>query len=189
MAYDLLAAKHAEPEKWSTIGQFTAVLTQAADLLPYIAEEENGGNHAKWVAYCNSLTTDLRALYGFMLGPRNERDAHRTDFVQKWTPSKSDARRRLDKFIDFIHVHRAHFSRKRFADLYPAIEDWVPAEYLERGRITAKGYAQALTDYLDVVDEFIQRLPPDSLEQRAFRGASSAARYKINEFLGTEPQV
>jgi hypothetical protein len=185
MVDDLLTARRAEPEKWSAVGQFTAVLDQAVGLLPYIAAEEDGGSHVQWVAYTNSLTTDLRALYGFLLGPRNERDAHRTDFVQKWTPSKSDARRRLDKFIDFIHVHRAHFSRKRFTDPSPDIEDWVPPEYLEKRRIKAKGYAQALTDYLDVVDEFVQQLPQDSLEQQAFRGAASSARNKVNRFLGS----
>lgn len=91
MVDDLLTARRAEPEKWSAIGQFTAVLDQAVGLLPYIAAEEDGGSHVQWVAYTNSLTTDLRALYGFLLGPRNERDAHRTDFVQKWTPSKTSS--------------------------------------------------------------------------------------------------
>ena len=59
MGDDLLTARRAEPEKWSAIGQFTAVLDQAVGLLPYIAAEEDGGSHVQWVAYTNSLTTDL----------------------------------------------------------------------------------------------------------------------------------
>jgi hypothetical protein len=190
MPDELLAAPRAEPAKWSAIGQFTATLNHIANLLPYIAQYENDlGHHALRVACTDSFLSDFRAHYSFMLGPRDPRDAHRTDFLQRWKPTRSAGVRRLEQFIRFIHIQRAHFSWERFRDTPHDIEDWVPREYLEKRRLSSRKLAKALSDYLDVVDEFVANLPKDSLEQRAFRTAAFNARYKVNKFLGLPPPL
>lgn len=172
------------PLRHAAIGQFASLLDHLASLLPHIAEHEDQHQYHVRLACTNSFTTDLRALYGFMLGPQKSRDVHRCDFLRAWTPSQSRARKRLDKFVGFIDAHRDHFSKRRFAADFHRIEEWVPNEYLQGQRLTARGYAYALSDYLAVLDEFVAQLPPGSDEQRLFCGAAFNARYKVDEFLG-----
>jgi hypothetical protein len=171
------------------IGHFTMLLGQCAAVLPYIAEYEDGrGPDAVWDACTNSFATDFRALHGFMFRP-NSRDADRTDFVSPtdWEPSETAATERLKKLANFIDKHRAHLSRKRFKKGRGSICSWVPDEHLDSGRLKAVGYARILTDYLDVLDEFILELPTKSKEQWLFAGASGVARNGVNSFMGLPP--
>lgn len=73
-------------------------------------------------------------------------------------------------------------SWKRFENQNDGIDYLIPAEYLDGRRLTVTGYARALSDYLDVVDEFVQNLPSQSDEQKLFFGAAFNARYKVNAF-------
>jgi hypothetical protein len=173
------------------IGHLTQLLDQCASMLPFIAKYESECLDLVRVACMDSFMIDFRALYGFMLAPLDSkrRDAHRIDYIPDWKPSWTDACRRLKEMTEFVHKHRAHLSWKRFEnwrngkdqkDRKYGIECWTPADYLDAGRLTATSYARILSDYLDVLDEFIKHLPSQSDEQQLFFGAVFNARHKVN---------
>lgn len=88
---------------------------------------------------------------------------------------------------NFVDKHRVHLSWARFESPRGSLSDWVPDEYLDDGRLKAAGFARILTDYLDILDEFILKLPRRSDEQWRFSGATGQARTKVNRFMGLPP--
>jgi hypothetical protein len=179
---------HSLKERLFMIEQFSALLGHCASLLPFIAEDED--KHERyhvWVACNNSFTTDLRALLGFLTADHDSRSAHRTDFCG-WKPNKkAPSVKRLKRLYTFTHVHRAHLSWERFESERSDLSSKIPADYLNDGRLKAAGYARILTDYPDVLDEFILELPRKSKEQWLFAGASGVARNGVNSFMGLPP--
>jgi hypothetical protein len=176
-----------EDPKRTAIGHITYSLDQCASLVPLFAEYEAEHPHLAGAIF-TSFMTEFRVLYSFLLGQLDSkrRDAHQTDFLPKWSPSKSLARQRLKELYDFINVHVAHLSWGRFRTVRN-IEEWIPAQYLDGSRLAAASYARILSDYLDVLDEFIKRLPSKSDEQQLFFGAAFNARHKVNTFMGLPP--
>jgi hypothetical protein len=174
-------------QKRLAIGHFSYLLDQCASLLPYIAQYEAEQLYLIWDACGVKFTTDFRALCGFLIAERQRRDAHGEDFLPGWKPTETSACEHLKEVTNFIHKHRAHLSWQRFENQNDGkfgIERWVPAGYLDAGRLTAASYARILTDYLDVLDEFINRLPSKSDGQQLFFGAAFNARHKVNAFMG-----
>lgn len=173
-----------EDPKRAAIDHITYSLDQCASLVPLLAEYEAEYPHLAGAVF-TSFMTEFRVLYSFLLGQLDSkrRDVHQTDFLSNWSPSKSLARQRLKVLYDFVNVHVVHLSWGRFRAIRN-IEDWLPAEYLDGPRLVAASYARILSDYLDVLDEFIKRLPSKSDEQQLFFGAAFNARHKVNTFMG-----
>jgi hypothetical protein len=166
----------------SIIGQITFSLGHLADMLHYI-DEYYDDNHHLWVACTDSFLLDFRMLYYFLLENRRQgTDAHRFDFldIKAWQRPKTDATKRMAKLADFISKHRAHLSKSRFVPEYQGLE-----EVLGVKRLTAEYLGRVLLDYLDVLDDFIEKLP-DTREsgKRAWLGAAGSARYKTEVALG-----
>jgi hypothetical protein len=167
------------------IGHLTWLLNQCATIIPYIHQYETEGLHPVSDACANSFTTDFRALYGFLIGPkdRKARDAHRRDYAPDWTPSRTAEIKRLEDLKPFIDKHRAHVTWDRVKER-SSIEKSLPPEYLQNRRLIAASYAYILSDYLNILDEFTRNLPTASDEQKLFFSASFDPRAKVNRFMG-----
>lgn len=165
----------------SIIGQVTHHLDHLADMLYYIDEYwyENDGLR---VACTDSFLIDFRMLYYFLLENRQGTDAHRFDFldVKAWQRPKTDATKRMAKLADFISKHRAHLSMSRFVPQYQDLEGLLGVR-----RLSAEYLGRVLLDYLDVLDDFIDKLP-DTIEsgKRCWVSAAYNARYKTEVALG-----
>ena len=134
--------------------------------------DELNYHHHRRIAFVDSFLLDFRALYYFLLGRREESDAHRYDFVdiKAWQRPKTEATKRMDKLVLFISKHRAHLSMSRFVPEYQDLEDLIGVS-----QITAEFLGQVLLDYLDILDDFIDKRPR---AQRAAR-ASGRARHTM----------
>jgi hypothetical protein len=165
------------------IGQITYHLDHMAEMLQAIDEydELNEHDHRR-IAFVDSFLLDFRALYYFLLGPRTAGDAHRYDFVdiQTWQRPRTEATKRMDKLVLFISKHRAHLSMSRFVPEYQDLRDLIGVS-----RITAEFLGQVLLDYLDILDDFIDKLPEGTERGKGFwQGAAYNARYKTETALG-----
>jgi hypothetical protein len=137
-----------------------------AEMLEAIDEyDELNYHHHRRIAFVDSFLLDFRALYYFLLGPREKGDAHRFDFVdiKTWQRPKTEATKRMGKLVLFISKHRAHLSMSRFDPPYPDLEEWIGVP-----SITAEYLAQVLLDYLDILDEFIAHLPEGKESGKGF---------------------
>lgn len=163
----------------SIIGQMSHHLDHMANMLQYIDEYEYA-NHDLCIACTDSFLLDFRALYGFLLGQRGGRDAHRYAFLtmKEWQRPKTAATKRLDSLAKFVSKHRAHLSESRFIQPRQSLQ-----EVLGVPSLAPEYLAQALLDYLDVLDQFIGRLP-DSIGKAAWQSAVFNARYKTEVQLG-----
>jgi hypothetical protein len=165
------------------IGQITHHLDHMAEMLEAIDEyDELNYHHHRRIAFVDSFLLDFRALYYFLLGPREKGDAHRFDFVdiKTWQRPKTEATKRMGKLVLFISKHRAHLSMSRFDPPYPDLEEWIGVP-----SITAEYLAQVLLDYLDILDEFIAHLPEGKESGKGFwHGAAYSARVKTEIALG-----
>lgn len=104
------------------------------------------------------------------------------DFVDKkrWQPPKTDATKRMHNLVVFISNHRAHLSRSRFV---PPSEDL--EELIGVRRITAEFLGEVLLNHLDLLDDFITKLPEGKESGKdAWIGAAFNARYKLKWRLG-----
>jgi hypothetical protein len=166
----------------SIIGQITSSLDHLANMLHYIDECYDDNHHLR-IACTDSFLLDFRMLYYFLLDNRQGTDAHRFDFldIKAWQRPKTDATKRMAKLADFISKHRAHLSMSRFAPEYQNLE-----EILGVKKLTAEYLGRVLLDYLNVLDDFIDKLP-DTREsgKRAWLGAAGSARYKTEVALGS----
>lgn len=166
----------------SIIGQVTSSLDHLANMLCYI-DEYYDENHDLRVACTDSFFLDFRMLYYFLLENRQGTDAHRFDFldIKAWQRPKTDAAtRRMAKLADFISKYRAHLSMSRFVPEYQALEDVLGVK-----RLTAEYLGHVLLDYLDVLDDFIDKLPDNrGSGKRGWLGAAGNARYKTEVALG-----
>jgi len=176
----------------SIIGHITHSLNHLADMLVYIDEyqQDHLTRHSLRIACMDSFLLHFRVLYNFLLGPRGGRrvsgkDAHRLDFLDTstWPRPKTVATKRMEVLADFVSKYRAHLSMGRFVPIYQSLEDILGVR-----RLTAEFLARTLLDYLEVLDDFIGRLP-DTREsgKRAWQGAAYNARYKTEVRLGIRP--
>jgi hypothetical protein len=172
-----------EPKR-SIIGQVTFHLNHLANML-YCIDEHHDEFHVR-IACTDSFLLDFRALYYFLLENRDKkrRDAHRLDFLDEksWQPKKkhSEAAKRMATLAVFISKHRAHLSYSRFEPEYQSLQD-----VLRVRRLTAEYLGQVLLDYLEFLDDFIDKLPDTGESgKRAWIGAAGSARYKTEVALG-----
>jgi hypothetical protein len=167
------------------VGQITHHLDHLAEMLYAIDEyDELNYHHHRRIAFVDSFLLDFRALYYFLLGPRTAGDAHRYDFVdiRAWQRPKTEATKRMDKLVLFISKHRAHLSMNRFVPEYQNLEDLIGVS-----QITAEFLGQVLLDYLDILDDFIAKLPEGAESGKGFwEGAAYNARYKTEIALGVQ---
>jgi hypothetical protein len=171
-----------QPTKW-VVGQITHHWDHLAEMLYAIDEyDELDYHHHRRIAFVDSFLIDFRALYYFLLDRRTAGDAHRYDFVdiRAWQRPKTEATRRMDKLVRFISKHRAHLSMSRFVPEYHDLEDLIGVS-----QITAEFLGQVLLDYLDILDDFIDKLPESTESGKGFwQGAAYSARYKTEIALG-----
>ncbi len=165
------------------VGQITHHLDHLAEMLYAIDEyDELNYHHHRRIAFVDSFLLDFRALYYFLLGPRTAGDAHRYDFVdiRAWQRPKTEATKRMDKLVLFISKHRAHLSMSRFVPEYQDLEDLIGVS-----QITAEFLGRVLLDYLDILDDFIDKLPEGTESGKGFwQGAAYSARHKTEVALG-----
>jgi hypothetical protein len=165
------------------VGQITHHLDHLAEMLYAIDEyDELNYHHHRRIAFVDSFLLDFRALYYFLLGQRTAGDAHRYDFVdiRAWQRPKTEATKRMDKLVRFISKHRAHLSMSRFVPEYQDLESLIGVP-----QITAEFLGQVLLDYLDILDDFIDKLPEGTESGKGFwQGAAYSARYKTETALG-----
>jgi hypothetical protein len=165
------------------VGQITHHLDHLAEMLYAIDEYDAlDYHHHRRIAFVDSFLIDFRALYYFLLDRRTAGDAHRYDFVdiRAWQRPKTEATRRMDKLVRFISKHRAHLSMSRFVPEYHDLEDLIGVS-----QITAEFLGQVLLDYLDILDDFIDKLPEGTESGKGFwQGAAYSARYKTEIALG-----
>ena len=168
-----------EPTR-SIIGQIAHHLSHMAEMV-YAVDESRHDYHRR-IAFVDSFLLDFRALYYFLLGTRDGDNAHRYDFVdiKTWQRPKTKATKRMDKLVLFIGQHRAHLSRSRFVPTDHDLELLVGMP-----RLDAEFLGQVLLDFLDILDDFISKLPDDKeTGQRAWISAAMGARYKTEVALG-----
>jgi hypothetical protein len=162
------------------IGQITHHLNHMAEML--YAIDEAGYEYHRRIAFVDSFLIDFRALYYFLLGPRERGAAHRYDFVdiEKWQRPKTEATKRMDKLALFVSRHRAHLSWSRFVPTYQDLEHLVGIP-----KFSAEFLGRVLLDLLDILDDFIGKLPDDKGSGKwAWTGAAFNARYKTEIALG-----
>jgi hypothetical protein len=168
-----------EPAR-SIIGQITYHLDHMAEMLYAVDEIED---HHRRMACIDSFLIDFRCLYYFLIENRKVDDAHRFDFLgpSEWQPTrKTAAARRMAALVNFISKYRAHLSKSRFDPPRQALEDHIGVS-----RVDGKYLARVLLDYLDILDQFIEKLPDDRNSGKKFwRGAAENARYKTEVALG-----
>jgi hypothetical protein len=164
----------------SIIGQITHHLSHMAEML--YAIDEAGYEYHRRTAFVDSFLIDFRALYYFLLGPGTSKEAHRLYFVDKktWPRPKTDATKRMGKLVDFISMHRAHLNWSRFVRPYQDLEDLIGVR-----RIGAEFLGRVLLDFLEILDDFIDKLPEGKESGKAaWIGAAYNARYKTEVALG-----
>jgi hypothetical protein len=100
--------------------------------------------------------------------------------IKAWQRPKTDATKRMDKLVLFISKHRAHLSMSRFDPPYQNLEDLIGVP-----RLNPEFLGRVLLDYLDILDAFIDKLPPGKESGKgAWIGAAYNARYKAEVALG-----
>jgi hypothetical protein len=162
------------------IGQIAHHLSHMAEMV--YAVDEAGHDYHRRIAFVDSFLLDFRALYYFLLGKRDGDDAHRYDFVdiKTWQRPKTDATKRMDKLVLFIGQHRAHLSWSRFVPTDQDLENLVGIP-----KLSAEFLGRVLLDFLDILDDFISKLPDDKESgKRAWISAAMGARYKTEVALG-----
>jgi hypothetical protein len=168
------------------IGQITHHLSHMSAMV-YAADEARDDYHRR-IAFVDSFLLDFRALYNFLLGPEDSKDAHRYYFVDKktWPRPKTEATKRMRKLALFMGRHRAHLSWGRFVPTDQDLELLVGIP-----RLDAEFLGWVLLDFLDILDDFISKLPDDKESgQRAWISAAMANRYKTEVALGVrEPDI
>jgi hypothetical protein len=163
------------------IGQITHHLDHMAEML-YAIDDKEANNHLRRTAFVDSFLLDFRALYYFLLDKRRDNDAHRYDFVdiKTWQRPKTDATKRMHKLVLFISKYRAHLSMSRFVPEYQELEDLLGVR-----RISAEFLGGVLLDFLEILDDFIDKLPEGKESGKAaWIGAAYNARYKTEVALG-----
>jgi hypothetical protein len=168
-----------EPTR-AIIGQIGHHLAHMAEM-PYAIDELARDQYLRRNAFVDSYLLHFRALYYFLWG-RKRTEVRCHDFVdsKKWQPPKTDATKRMRKLALIISQHRAHLARSRFEPTDQDLENLVGIP-----KFSAEFLAQVLLDYLDVLDDFISKLPDDKESGKdAWITAASAARYKTEVALG-----
>ena len=168
-----------EPQR-AIIGQIGHHLSHLSEMV-YAVDEARHDYHRR-IAFVDSFLLDFRALYDFLLGPGDSKDAHRYYFVDKktWPRPKTDATKRMGKLALFIGKHRAHLSWGRLVPTDQDLELLVGIP-----RLDAEFLGRVLLDFLDILDDFISKLPDDKESgKRAWISAAMGARYKTEVALG-----
>jgi hypothetical protein len=162
------------------IGQITHHLSHMAKML--YAIDEAGNEQDRRTAFVDSFLLDFRALYYFLLGPGTSKAVHRCCFVDSktWPRPKTDETKCMDKLVLTIGKHRAHLDWSRFVPTYQDLENLVGIP-----KFSAEFLGKVLLDFLDILDDFIDKLPEGQESgKRAWIGAAYAARYTTEVALG-----
>jgi hypothetical protein len=86
----------------------------------------------------------------------------------------------MDKLERFISTHRAHLSWRRFVPPYEDLEELIGVR-----RISAEFLGRVLLDFLEILDDFIDKLPEGKeMGKDAWIGAVYGARYQTELALG-----
>jgi hypothetical protein len=86
----------------------------------------------------------------------------------------------MGKLALFIGQHRAHLIWSRFVPTDQDLENLVGIP-----KFSAEFLGRVLLDFLDILDDFISKLPDDKESgKRAWIGAAKGARYKAEVALG-----
>lgn len=148
----------------------------------YAIDELGRHQYLRRNAFVDSFLLHFRALCYFLLGQRDGDNAHRYDFVdiKTWQRPKTQATKRMDKLVLFISKYRAHLSMSRFVPEYQELEDLLGVR-----RISAEFLGGVLLDFLEILDDFIDKLREGKENGKdAWIGAAYNARYKTEVALG-----
>jgi hypothetical protein len=161
----LAAEPHGLPDPTTAIiGQIGLHLSRMAEMV-YAIDEAEYQDHRR-TAFVDCFLLDFRALSYFLWGGKST-EVRCYDFVdiKNWQPRKTDATKRMHKLAVIVSKHRAHLSWSRFVPTDQDLQDLagIPdfsAEFL--GRV--------LLDLLDILDDFISKLPDDTRRLASARG-------------------